>query len=311
PYKEDAERARLQPVFCRENGFLPCARMPRNTLVPTLRVGMPSSPLCGSSIGRACATRGFPPAADGVLHTPYKEDAERARLHSHAERGNERVMLGESDWRSPRFSELHAGILMFSSNESTIMSTDPTTSQAVSVDALRAFCLEALAKVGVGEEDARTTADVLVTTDTWGVFTHGVKALLGYARRLRGGGLRADARPTIVSDGPAWAIVDGGSALGMVTSVLAMRTAAAKARASGIGSVGVRNSCHFGAAGYYAHLAAAEGCIGLAMANDVPSVAAPGSRGAVTGSNPLAYAVPTRSGRSILLDMATSTVAGG
>lgn len=181
----------------------------------------------------------------------------------------------------------------------------------IRVDDLHAFCVEALRKLRVNEADARTTADVLVTTDTWGIFTHGVKALAGYVRRLQGGGLRADGRPAVVAEGPAWAVIDGDSALGMVTSVLAMRTALAKARRSGIGFVGVRNSCHFGAAGYYANLAAANGFIGMAMANDTPSVTAPGARGAVTGSNPLAYAVPTRSGRSILLDMATSTVAGG
>jgi LDH2 family malate/lactate/ureidoglycolate dehydrogenase len=176
---------------------------------------------------------------------------------------------------------------------------------------LHAFCVDTLCKLRVREADARTTADVLVMTDTWGVFTHGVKALRGYARRLRGGGLRADARPAVVSEGPAWAVVDGGSALGMVTSVFAMQTAVKKSRQCGIGFVGVRNSCHFGAAGYYAHLAARENWIGLAMANDTPSVTAPGARGAITGSNPLAYAVPTRTDRSILLDMATSTVAGG
>jgi ureidoglycolate dehydrogenase (NAD+) len=185
------------------------------------------------------------------------------------------------------------------------------TATAIRVADLHAFCVDALRKLHVSDADAHTTADVLVTTDTWGVFTHGVKALRGYARRLRAGGLRAEGRPAVVSEGPAWAVVDGDSALGMVTSVLAMRTAVGKARTAGIGYVGVRNSCHFGAAGYYAQMAAAEGCIGLAMANDVPSVTAPGARGAITGSNPLAYAVPMRSGRSILLDMATSTVAGG
>lgn len=185
------------------------------------------------------------------------------------------------------------------------------TETTTRVDALHAFCVATLQQLGVPEDNAQTSADVLVTTDTWGIFTHGVKALRGYARRLRGGGLQAGACPTVVAEGPAWAVVDGGSALGMVTSVLAMQTAVRKARAAGIGFVGVRNSCHFGAAGYYANLAASENCIGLAMANDTPSVTAPGARGPVTGSNPLAYAVPTRSGRSILLDMATSTVAGG
>jgi LDH2 family malate/lactate/ureidoglycolate dehydrogenase len=97
----------------------------------------------------------------------------------------------------------------------------------------------------------------------------------------------------------------------MVTSAFAMQTAVAKARQQGIAYVGVRNSCHFGAAGYYAWLAAREGLIGIAMANDIPSVAAPGSRGAVTGSNPLAYAVPAGQRRPMLLDISTATVAGG
>ena len=97
----------------------------------------------------------------------------------------------------------------------------------------------------------------------------------------------------------------------MVTSVFAMRTAMDKARECGVGYAGVRNSCHFGAAGYYANLAASADMIGLAMANDTPSVTAPGARGRVTGSNPLAYAVPTSDGQPILLDMATSIVAGG
>ena len=97
----------------------------------------------------------------------------------------------------------------------------------------------------------------------------------------------------------------------MVTSEFAMRTAMRKAGVAGIGYVGVWNSCHFGAAGYYAQLAARQDMIGVAMANDIPSVNAPGARGAITGSNPLAYAVPKATGGPILLDMATSIVAGG
>jgi len=176
---------------------------------------------------------------------------------------------------------------------------------------LEQFCIEALTKVGVSECDARTTAEVLVTTDTWGIFTHGTKNLRGYIRRIRGGGLGARATPKVVKEGPAWAMVDGDSALGMVTSVLAMRTAIEKARRAGLAYVGVRNSCHFGAAGFYASLAIAENMIGIAMCNDRPTVTVPGSRSAVLGSNPLAFAVPAGSERPLLLDMATSTVAGG
>lgn len=184
-------------------------------------------------------------------------------------------------------------------------------SGAVSVDALRGFCIAVLERVGARADDARTTADVLVTTDTWGVFTHGVKALRGYVKRIRAGGIRLDTRPAIVSEGPGWVIVDGGSGLGMVVSTFAMRAAMDRARQGGIGYAGVRNSCHFGAAGYYAAMAAGEDMIGLAMANDTPSVTAPGASGRVTGSNPIAFSAPTGSGPPVLLDMATSTVAGG
>jgi len=181
----------------------------------------------------------------------------------------------------------------------------------VSVTKLEAFCVEALRKTGLSDADARTAADVLVTTDAWGVFTHGTKSLRGYIRRLRAGGLRSNAAPKIVKEGPAWALVDADSAIGMVGSKFAMRVAMAKARAAGIGYVGVRNSCHFGAAGYYAAMAAEEGLIGIAMANDVPSMTIPGARGPVLGTNPLAYAVPTGGKHPILLDMASSAVAGG
>src|SRR5258706_13271198 len=119
----------------------------------------------------------------------------------------------------------------------------------ISVAKLRAFCMEALLKVGVDPTDATTTADVLVTTDTWGTFTHGTKALRAYIRRLRGGGLRKNGTPRVIDEGPAWAVVDGDSSLGMVSSVFAMNTAMAKAATPGIALVGLRNNCHYGAAG--------------------------------------------------------------
>jgi LDH2 family malate/lactate/ureidoglycolate dehydrogenase len=191
------------------------------------------------------------------------------------------------------------------------MNQHKATTPMVSYSILHRFVVEAFSKVGVSDTDADVTADVLATTDSWGIFTHGTKNVRGYLRRLKAGGLRATGRPRLAAEGPAWGIVDGDSALGMVTSVFAMQTAIAKARACGIAYVGVRNSCHFGAAGYYAWLAAREGLIGLSMANDIPSVAAPGSRGGITGSNPISYAVPSGRHPPLLLDMSTATVAGG
>ncbi len=181
----------------------------------------------------------------------------------------------------------------------------------VTIESLETLCIAALAKVGMSHADAETTAQALVTTDAMGVFTHGTKLLAGYLRKLQGGGYVATAVPRIEREGPGWAIIDGASALGQVGSVFAMRTAMAKARQVGIAYVGLRNTGHIGAAGYYAALAAREGFIGMVTGNDIPSVAAPGSRGPVLGSNPLAYGIPVGDGDPILLDMATAAVAGG
>jgi len=100
----------------------------------------------------------------------------------------------------------------------------------ISLPQLRAFCRDAFERAGLSGPDSGTGAEVLSTTDAWGVFTHGSKALRGYLRRLQAGGLRARGRPGIVAEGPAWAVVDGDCSLGMVTSVFAMTTAIGKAR---------------------------------------------------------------------------------
>ncbi|HWE38998.1 MAG TPA: Ldh family oxidoreductase [Isosphaeraceae bacterium] len=184
-------------------------------------------------------------------------------------------------------------------------------SARVRVAELEDFCRNALARAGACDCHAAIAAEALATTDSWGVFTHGSKLLPGYVRRLRGGGIAGDVEPRVEAEGPAWAILDGGSALGQVVGVRAMDEAIARARRSGIAFVGARRSNHFGAAGYYAARAARAGLVGIAMANDTPSVAAPGSRGPVTGTNPLAYAIPAGAGDPILLDIAMSTVAGG
>src|SRR5438046_9358799 len=90
-----------------------------------------------------------------------------------------------------------------------------------------------------------------------------------------------------------------------------MTTATPKAATAGIAFVGLRNNCHYGAAGYYAAMAIEKNMIGISMANDIPTVNAPGARGPIMGSNPFAFAAPAGREKPILLDMATSTVAGG
>ena len=185
------------------------------------------------------------------------------------------------------------------------------TTRTISLDHLTAFCMAAFESTGMSEANARTAATALVSTDAMGVFTHGTKLLGGYLRKLRGGGYQPTAQPHIEREGPGWAVIDGNSTLGQVGCTFAIHTAMLKARNVGVAYVGIKNTGHIGAAGVYAALAARQGFLTMVTGNDIPSVAAPGSRKAVLGSNPLAFAVPVPGGDPILLDIATAAVAGG
>jgi ureidoglycolate dehydrogenase (NAD+) len=191
------------------------------------------------------------------------------------------------------------------------MTTASATATVITPAALAAFVRAAGLRTGMPPEAADTLADALVLADMMGVHTHGTKLLAGYLRKLLAGGYRPDGTPRIVREGPAWAVVDGDAALGQIGCTMAMQLAVAKAKQVGIASVSLRNTGHIGAAGGYAILAARAGCIGLVVGNDAPSVAAPGSRRAVLGSNPLAWAAPRPDGEPLFLDIATAAVAGG
>lgn len=180
---------------------------------------------------------------------------------------------------------------------------------SIKLDALRKFCEDALVKTGVSQQNAEMVADTLVTTDTFGVMTHGTKNLSQYIQKMHAGGLDAKAEPIIEAEGPAFAIVNGNKAIGMVSACKAMNLAIKKAKEVGIAYVGVRNSCHFGAAGYYANLAAKEGLIGLSMSNADPVIAVPNGSKKAIGTNPFSFAAPTADGKSVFLDIALSNVA--
>ena len=178
------------------------------------------------------------------------------------------------------------------------------------VQDLKIFCLAAMNKADLKPEDAELTAEVLVTTDSWGVFTHGSRQLRGLLKNVRGGRLDPKASIEVVDEGPAWAMVDGHYVMPPATSCRAMELAIQKAKACGLGYVGVKHSSHFGAAGYYAVMAAQQGLIGLSMCNLDPVMVVPGSKGKVIGNNPIAYAVPGGKNKPVFLDIALSTVAG-
>jgi len=184
-------------------------------------------------------------------------------------------------------------------------------SKRILPEKLTAYCVQVLTKAGLKPENARVIADVLVMTDTWGTFSHGTGALGNYVNTMKAGGIDPVATPEIVEEGESWAIVDGHSSMGMLGSSLAMNLAIGKAHKSTIAWVGVRNSSHFGAAGYYANMAAKQDMIGLAMSNADPNMVVPGARGHVIGNNPFSYAVPAGKENPLFLDIALSAVAAG
>ena len=183
------------------------------------------------------------------------------------------------------------------------------TSKLIKLEDLKEFCAEALVHEGMSEQNARITAEVLAETDAYGTHSHGTKNLHGYIKKARVNALDIIAEPVVIKEGPAFAIIDAQNGMGMVASCQAMELACDKAKQAGIGIVTVKNSTHFGAAGYFANIAASRGMFGVSMSNVDPNMTVPGARGMLMGNNPLSYAAPALSTPSVFLDIAMSNVA--
>jgi L-2-hydroxycarboxylate dehydrogenase (NAD+) len=182
----------------------------------------------------------------------------------------------------------------------------------VRAETLKAFCRQIFEKLGVIEEDAAIAADVLVASDLRGIESHGVARLrTHYVNRILTGAVPPRSQARVVHETPVTAVVDGGGGLGHPTAYRAMQLAIDKAAKVGAGFVTVRNSNHFGIAGYYAMMALEHNCIGLAMTNGNRWLVPTFGRDAMLGTNPIALAAPSGRERPFVLDMATSTVAVG
>ena len=175
---------------------------------------------------------------------------------------------------------------------------------------VRAQIVAILAAWGMDPALIETTANVMIATDLSGVDSHGVSMLMDYDNSRTNGKLNLQARPRVVRENVVTALVDADAGLGHPAAALGMELAIKKAKAAGVGVVTVRNSHHFGAAGYYAALASAQGLIGM-VTSATRSINTVPTRGTipVLGTNPIAFAAPAKRNRAFLLDMATSTVA--
>jgi LDH2 family malate/lactate/ureidoglycolate dehydrogenase len=176
---------------------------------------------------------------------------------------------------------------------------------------LKAWAAGVFVRLGLREGDAALVADSLVAADLRGVGSHGVQRMTTYARGLRAGTIVARPEVRVVQDSGWAAVVDGGGGMGQIAAQFATSLALERAAGGGHGAVAVRRSGHCGAMAYWAMQAPAARAIGFAATNAGINMMPTGGREKLVGNNPLAYAIPTGRETPIVLDMATSVVAGG
>jgi LDH2 family malate/lactate/ureidoglycolate dehydrogenase len=174
------------------------------------------------------------------------------------------------------------------------------------------FMVDVFKGLGVPEEDAKISADVLIASDKKGIDSHGVNRLKPtYYDRLKAGVQSPVTKLEIVREGPTTALIDGNKGMGHVIAKRAMSLCIEKARRYGTGMVAVRNSTHYGIAGYYAEMAAEAGMIGITGTNARPSVAPTFGSENMLGTNPLTIGFPTDEEFPFILDCATSITQRG
>ena len=190
-----------------------------------------------------------------------------------------------------------------------------TDVDSVLVDAkrLEQFVVTVFTTLGLTEGNARDAAEVLVKSDIYGIESHGAPRLANYVSRLKNGAVQANPEVVIVHELPSTALVDGANGLGMIAGRRAMEVAIRKAQTTGAGFVSVRNSSHFGIAGFYARMALEHDMIGFSMTNVGAGGNTPptGGRTGFFGTNPIAVAAPTKTPPAFVMDFATTVVAVG
>jgi len=182
----------------------------------------------------------------------------------------------------------------------------------VDFDFIEQFMVDVFLELGVPIEDAEICADVLITSDKRGIDSHGVNRLKPmYYDRIRAGVQFPKAKPEIVRETSTTAVIEGNRGMGHSTAKHAMALAIEKAKEHGLGMVVVRNSTHYGIAGYYVLMAVESGMIGITGTNARPSVSPTYGVEPMLGTNPLTVGMPTDEDYPFVLDPATSIIQRG
>ncbi|QES87733.1 Ldh family oxidoreductase [Rhizosphaericola mali] len=181
----------------------------------------------------------------------------------------------------------------------------------ITYKSLYSFTEKIFLAIGCSPEHAALAADVLLQADLRGVDSHGTARLSGYVRLWEVGRVNTQPQIKITYETPSTAVVDGDRGLGLVVAPFAMKVAMEKANNVGTGWVSVKNSNHFGIAGYHAMMALENDMIGIAMTNASALVAPTNSKERMLGTNPIAVAVPADNEPAFVSDMATAAAANG
>lgn len=181
----------------------------------------------------------------------------------------------------------------------------------VSIETLRDFGQRAFTTAGLDAEVAEIVTEVQLEAAIRGQATHNVGDIPQYSDQVRSGYINASPKMTIERESPVHALYDADRSPGQYAGVIAMRKCIEKAKAQGIATVGVRNSLHYGASGYFASMAVEHDLIGLCTTNAGSSMAPWGGASHTLGNNPLGVAVPTGDSQPVMLDIAMSVVAVG
>ncbi|MDH3711622.1 MAG: Ldh family oxidoreductase, partial [Cyclobacteriaceae bacterium] len=176
---------------------------------------------------------------------------------------------------------------------------------------LRDFARDVFTAMGCDGAQARIAAEILVDADLKGIDSHGIARLKGYVRLWEDNRINTQPNICITHETPSTAVVDGDEGLGLVVAPEAMKIAIEKASQVGSGWVSVRNSNHYGIAGYHAMMALEHDMVGISMTNASPLVAPTFSSERLLGTNPIAVAIPAHKQPPFVADLATTTVANG
>ena len=189
--------------------------------------------------------------------------------------------------------------------------SDSDENNYVKVKDLELLLKNIFIKLNVPKQDATIMVDVLLTSDLRGIDSHGIQRCKMYYERIKEGIYNPKTRLKIVKNTPTTAVIDGQCGLGPVIGYKSMKLAIKKAKKYGIGAVAVRNSTHFGIAGYYSLMAIKEGMIGITTTNARPAVPPTFGVEPMLGTNPLTAGAPTDEKFPFLIDCATSIIQRG